>query len=64
MIVRGVRPSWSGRRGLGAGQALERGALEVGDGSIRPWFGVARLGLAGVDASEGVSKAPRAAGFR
>ena len=58
MIVGGVRPSWSGRRGL------ECGALEVGDGSIRPWFGVARIVLAGVDASGFVSKAPRAAGFR
>ena len=63
MIVGGVGPSWSGRRGLGVGKALERGALEVGGGSIRPWFGVARIVLAGLDASGGVSKVSRTALF-
>ena len=64
MIVRGFRPSWSGRRGLGVGRGLECGALEVGDGLIRPWFGAVRVVLPGVDVSGLVSKASRAAGFR
>ena len=56
MIVRGFRPSWSGRRGLGVGRGLECGALEVGDGLIRPWFGAVRVVLPGVDVSGLVSK--------
>ena len=42
--------------GLGVGCGLECGALEGGDGSIRPWFGAVRVVLAGVDVSGVASK--------